>query len=121
MAEQVKEQLDARAESVPTEVEARCRTLAYQDCFGLIREDLRSFGIEFQSWFSEASLRESQAVERALDELKSATPVRAGRGLVVSSVHVGDEKDRVVKKQDGEYTYFASDIAYHHDKLEAWI
>jgi arginyl-tRNA synthetase len=71
------------------------------------------------SWFSEASLLSSQSVERVLDELKS-------RGLVFEqegawwfrSTSFGDEKDRVVKKQDGEYTYLASDIAYHRDKLQ---
>ena len=83
-----------------------------------IREDLNSFGIEFQSWFSEASLLESKAVEEVLDELKSRDLLFEQEGAWwFRSSAFGDEKDRVVKKQDGEYTYLASDIAYHRDKL----
>ena len=119
VAQQIREQLDRIAsELTPRDLEARCRVLAYQELLGLIRDDLKSFGIEFQSWFSEATLLESKAVERALDELKT-------RGLLFEqegawwfrSSKYGDEKDRVVRKQDGEFTYLASDIAYHHDKL----
>jgi len=120
VAERIKQQLgDAAGEPAPDDLEARCRALAYQELLGLIRDDLQSFGIEFQSWFSEATLLESKAVERVLDELRS-------RGLLFEqegawwfrSSTFGDEKDRVVKKQDGEYTYLAADIAYHHDKLQ---
>jgi arginyl-tRNA synthetase len=118
LAERIKPQLDAEAGLQPEQLEERCRTLAYRELLALIRDDLTSFGIEFASWFSEASLL-SSAVGRVLDELKS-------RGLLFEqegawwfrSTAFGDEKDRVVKKQDGEYTYLASDIAYHRDKLE---
>jgi arginyl-tRNA synthetase len=119
LAERLKPQLDAEGGLSPEQLEERCRTLAYQELLALIRDDLQSFGIEFASWFSEASLLSSQTVERVLDELKS-------RGLLFEqdgawwfrSTAFGDEKDRVVKKQDGEYTYLASDIAYHRDKLQ---
>ncbi|MDC8449119.1 MAG: arginine--tRNA ligase [Nitrospira sp.] len=119
VAQQIKEQLDLVAgELTPADLEARCRTLAYQILLRLIRDDLRAFGIEIQSWFSEASLLESKAIERALDELKTRELLfeQDGAWWFRASVY-GDEKDRVVKKQDGEYTYLASDIAYHHDKL----
>lgn len=118
-AERIKQQLGETARNLaPADLEERCRALAYQDLLAQIREDLNLFGIEFKSWFSEASLLESKAVEQVLDELKS-------RGLLFEqegawwfrSSAFGDEKDRVVKKQDGEYTYLASDIAYHRDKL----
>jgi arginyl-tRNA synthetase len=100
-------------------VEERCRTLAYAELMGLIKDDLKSFGIEFQSWFSEASLLESKSVERVLDELKSRRLLFEQEGAWwFRSSTFGDEKDRVVKKQDGEYTYLASDIAYHRDKLQ---
>ena len=120
VAERVKQQLgDALAGHSPAEVEERCRALAYQELLGLIQEDLKSFGIEFQSWFSEASLLTSHAVERVLGELTSRQLLfeQDGAWWFRSSVF-GDEKDRVVKKQDGEYTYLASDIAYHWDKLQ---
>lgn len=102
-----------------TEVEERCRTFANQELLSLIREDLKSFGIEFESWFSEASLVNSGAVQRVLDELKSQQFLFEQEGAWwFRSSAFGDEKDRVVQKQDGEYTYLASDIAYHRDKLQ---
>jgi arginyl-tRNA synthetase len=119
VAQRVKEQLEREESTLtPADLEARCRALAYQELLGLIREDLTSFGIEFQSWFSEASLLESKTVERALDELTTRELLfeQDGAWWFRSSTY-GDEKDRVVKKQDGDYTYLASDIAYHHDKL----
>jgi arginyl-tRNA synthetase len=119
VAERVKQQLGAELTGRPlSEVEERCRTFAYQELLGLIREDLKSFGVEFESWFSEASLLNSGAVQRVLDELKSQQFLfeQEGAWWFRSSVF-GDEKDRVVQKQDGEYTYLASDIAYHQDKL----
>jgi arginyl-tRNA synthetase len=120
VAERVKQRLgDAVAALSPGEVEERCRALAYEELLGLIRDDLTSFGIEFQSWFSEASLLTSKEVERVLEELKSRQLLFEQEGAWwFRSSAFGDEKDRVVKKQDGEYTYLASDIAYHWDKLQ---
>jgi arginyl-tRNA synthetase len=119
VAQQLKEPLDRVAgELTPADLETRCRSLAYQKLLGLIRDDLQSFGIEIESWFSESSLEESKAIERALDELTARDLLfqRDGAWWFRASKY-GDEKDRVVKKQDGEYTYLAADIAYHHDKL----
>ncbi|WP_455388029.1 arginine--tRNA ligase [Petrachloros mirabilis] len=120
VAERVRQQLGDTAVGLsPAEVEERCRALAYQEMLGLIRDDLKSFGIEFQSWFSEASLLTSHAVDRVLDELKSRKLLFEQEGAWwFRSSTFGDEKDRVVRKQDGEYTYLASDIAYHWDKLQ---
>jgi len=120
VAERLKRQLgDTVKDAAPDELESRCRTLACQELLGLIRDDLKSFGVEFQSWFSEASLHQSKAVERVLDELKSRDLLFEQEGAWwFRSSRFGDEKDRVVKKQDGEYTYLASDIAYHWDKLQ---
>ena len=119
VAERIKQQLGPElAGLAPIEVEERCRTFAYQELLGLIREDLKSFGIEFESWFSEASLVNSGAVQQVLDELKSKDFLFEQEGAWwFRSSAFGDEKDRVVRKQDGEYTYLASDIAYHQDKL----
>ena len=120
LAERLKPVLDAeRGLSSAEQLEERGRSLAYQELLRLIREDLKAFGIEFASWFSEASLLSSQAVERVLDELKSRQLVFEQDGAWwFRSSDFGDEKDRVVKKQDGEYTYLASDVAYHRDKLQ---
>ncbi|GKS66097.1 arginine--tRNA ligase [Nitrospira sp.] len=119
VAQHIKEQLDQVAADMPPEdLETRCRTLAYHELIGRIRDDLTVFGIEIQSWFSEASLLESKAVERALDELKARDLLFEQDGAWwFRSSKYGDEKDRVVRKQDGQLTYLASDIAYHHDKL----
>ncbi len=119
VAERVKSQIGAELVGrSPVEVEERCRTFAYQELLTLIREDLKSFGIEFESWFSEASLVSSGAVQRVLDELRSNDVLFEEEGAWwFRSSAFGDEKDRVVRKQDGEYTYLASDIAYHQDKL----
>jgi arginyl-tRNA synthetase len=119
VAERVKQQLGPELTGrAATEVEERCRTFAYQELLSLIREDLKSFGIEFESWFSEASLVNSGAIQRVLDELKSQHFLFEQEGAWwFRSSAFGDEKDRVVRKQDGEYTYLASDIAYHQDKL----
>ena len=119
VAERIAPRLTLLAGQPDQLVEEQCRVLAYAELMALIKEDLKSFGIEFQSWFSEASLLESKSVERVLDELRSRELLfeREGAWWFRSSAF-GDEKDRVVKKQDGEYTYLASDIAYHRDKLQ---
>src|ERR1051325_4169886 len=120
VAERMKQQLGAELTGRPlSEVEERCRTFAYQELLRLIREDLKSFGIEFESWFSEATLLNSGDVQRVLDELKSKDILFEEEGAWwFRSSAFGDDKDRVVQKQDGEWTYLASDIAYHRDKLQ---
>ncbi len=109
---------DWLAELPVGEAEARCRELAYQELLSLIKSDLRSFGLEFDSWFSEASLLASGAVEQSCAELRQQDLLFEEDGAWwFRSSRFGDEKDRVVRKQDGEWTYLASDIAYHRDKL----
>jgi arginyl-tRNA synthetase len=103
----------------PNQAEAECRDLAYQDLLQKIREDLQAFGIEIDSWFSEASLLSSGVVEHVLDELRKQGLLFDQDGAVwFRASEFGDDKDRVVRKQEGEYTYLASDIAYHRDKLQ---
>lgn len=100
------------------EAEQRCRDLAYQELLEGIRRDLQSFGITFDMWFSEASLQASGSVEHVLDDLRKRDLLFEEAGaLWFRSSAFGDEKDRVVRKQEGEYTYLATDIAYHRDKL----
>ncbi|NOY61593.1 MAG: arginine--tRNA ligase [Gammaproteobacteria bacterium] len=84
-----------------------------------IREDLEMFGVVYEAWFSERELVESGAVERAIERLKKSDKLyeRDGAWWFRSSQY-GDEKDRVVVRENGETTYFASDIAYHMNKLE---
>ncbi|QKT03407.1 arginine--tRNA ligase [Ectothiorhodospiraceae bacterium 2226] len=84
-----------------------------------IRDDLAEFGVTYQEWFSERSLTERGAVERAIERLKASGHLYEREGaLWFRSTDFGDEKDRVVIRENGQRTYFASDIAYHMDKLE---
>jgi len=84
-----------------------------------IRADLAEFGVEYQEWYSERSLAERGAVNRAIERLREAGHVYERNGaLWFRSTAFGDEKDRVVVRENGQSTYFASDIAYHMDKLE---
>lgn len=100
------------------EAERRCQSVAYDRLVNEIRADLARFGVTFQSWFSEASLQQSGAVLRVVQELKTRGLIVEQEGAVwFRSSAYGDEKDRVVQKQDGDFTYLASDIAYHRDKL----
>lgn len=119
IAERMTRQFGAKLDgSSPADVEVRCRDFAYQEMMAVIHQDLSSFGVEFDSWFSEASLLASQAVDRVFAELKAKNLLFEQEGAQwFRSSAFGDEKDRVVRKQDDEYTYLASDIAYHRDKL----
>jgi arginyl-tRNA synthetase len=84
-----------------------------------IRRDLEGFGIVYEEWFSERSLTESGAVGRAIERLKDAGHLYEKDGAWwFRSTDFGDEKDRVVVRDNGQTTYFASDIAYHMQKLE---
>lgn len=84
-----------------------------------IRDDLSLFGVDYQEWYSERSLTESGAVNKVIERLRAADQVYEKAGaLWFRSTEFGDEKDRVVVRDNGQTTYFASDIAYHLDKLE---
>ena len=83
------------------------------------KDDLVRFRVEFDRWFSEQSLYDSGAVARTVERLMARGHVYEKDGaLWFRSSAYGDEKDRVVRRENGEYTYFASDIAYHADKFE---
>lgn len=84
-----------------------------------IRQDLATCGIKFDIWFSETSLYEKNKHLELISELEKKNLVYSQEKAVLfrSSLN-GDEKDRVIIKQDGEYTYFFSDILYHLDKLK---
>jgi arginyl-tRNA synthetase len=84
-----------------------------------IRQDLMEFGVDYDEWFSERSLSESKATDRSLERLKETGYLYEKDGaLWFASSRLGDEKDRVVVRDNGQMTYFASDIAYHLNKLD---
>ncbi len=84
-----------------------------------IRDDLHAFGIVFDNFRSEKGLYESGEVQKTLSVLESLGFIYERDGAVwFNSKRFGDDKDRVLRKSDGEYTYFTSDIAYHKDKID---
>ncbi|MGA2777788.1 MAG: arginine--tRNA ligase [Steroidobacteraceae bacterium] len=93
--------------------------LALEDILADIREDLAEFGVSFDRWFSERSLSEDGSIDRALNALKAADRAYLKDGaLWFKSTEYGDEKDRVMVRDNGLKTYFASDIAYIFNKLQ---
>jgi arginyl-tRNA synthetase len=96
-----------------------CARLAAEEILEGIRQDLDSFGIRFDKWFSEQSLYDSGMVDSVINDFKKKKIIYEKDGaLWFKTSAFGDEKDRVVVKKNGEKTYFASDIAYHQEKYE---
>ncbi len=84
-----------------------------------IEQDLDEFGVHYDRWYSERSLAENGAIDRALERLRKQDHVYEKDGaLWFRATAFGDEKDRVVVRENGVKTYFASDIAYHLEKRE---
>ncbi|MBI4843547.1 MAG: arginine--tRNA ligase [Nitrospirae bacterium] len=92
---------------------------AYKKMLAALSRDLSQFGIGFDRWQSEKELYDKGAVKDALEHLKkNGLAYEKDGALWFRSTEFGDDKDRVVVKNDGEFTYFASDIAYHKEKLD---
>ncbi len=93
--------------------------LALDDILADIRQDLEEFGVRYDEWFSERSLATNGAIDRALERLRGNDVVYEKDGAQwFRATDFGDEKDRVVVRENGLKTYFASDIAYHLQKRE---
>ncbi|MBU2761342.1 arginine--tRNA ligase [Acidithiobacillus sulfurivorans] len=83
-----------------------------------IRNDLEQFGVHYERWYSERQLVDSGAVDRATAALEAAGHCYIQDGaLWFRSTAFGDDKDRVLRRENGAYTYFASDVAYHAEKF----
>lgn len=84
-----------------------------------IKQDLAEFGVNYDQWFSEKTLETSGAIARAVARLQANGHVyEQGGALWFRSTSFGDDKDRVIVRDNGQGTYFASDVAYHLDKFE---
>ncbi|WP_027965168.1 arginine--tRNA ligase [Halalkalibacillus halophilus] len=84
-----------------------------------IRKDLESFRVPFDSWFSESTLYDDKLIESTVDRLKDRGYIYEADGATwFKSTEFGDDKDRVLIKQDGTYTYLTPDIAYHQNKID---
>ncbi|HEY5672854.1 MAG TPA: arginine--tRNA ligase [Malonomonas sp.] len=96
-----------------------CSRFGVQKVLGWIDADLKVFGIEFDNWYSEQSLYDRDMVNRELATLKQkGLSFEQDDALWLRTTEYGDDKDRVLIKSDGSYTYFASDVAYHMEKFE---
>lgn len=90
---------------------------ASEQILTVIRQELDDFRVSFDSWFSQKALAGRGEIERTFDVLKAGGHLFEQDGaLWFRSTALGDDKDRVVVKSDGSYTYLAPDIAYHRDK-----
>lgn len=109
----------------------RCKELVGNDAYKIIhaqglkeithniRQDLKEFGVEFDEWFPESSLMDNGTIPETIKRLQQSGDVYEQNGaLWFRSTAYDDEKDRVVQRDNGLYTYFASDIAYHMNKLD---
>jgi arginyl-tRNA synthetase len=84
-----------------------------------MKQDLESFGVVFDCWFSEQALYDSGKVASVIESFRNQNIIYEKDGaLWFDTMSHGDEKDRVVVRQNGQTTYFASDIAYHYDKFD---
>lgn len=100
------------------EARAICQQYGMERILGEIREDLARFRCEHQRYFSEKSLVEAGAVDKSFAALANAGHSYESEGaLWFNSTPLGDDRDRVLRKSDDSLTYFATDIAYHHDKF----
>ena len=112
--------LIARArELIGTDGFARVLARSLAQMLADIRADLEQFGVRFDRWYSERELEQSGAIERALARLENEGRLYREQGATwFRATEFGDEKDRVVVRENGQKTYFASDIAYHLEKRE---
>jgi len=92
---------------------------ALENILSDIHDDLGEFGVHFEEWFSERRLMDDESINNALEKLEANGHLYKKEGATwFASSKLGDEKDRVVVRDNGQSTYFASDIAYHLHKLE---
>ncbi len=112
-------------DATPENRESHFKEQAYVQVLEHLKSVLHDFGVDFDVWFSERTLHEPgpngepSEVEQAIAQLREAGHIYELDGATwFRSTPFGDDKDRVLKKADGAYTYFAADIAYHKDKFD---
>ena len=93
------------------------RTIALKEKLAALKEDLEAFNVTYDEWFSEQTLHDANAIKNACDLLTERGYLyEEGGALWLKATEYGDDKDRVVIRDNGIPTYFAADIAYHQDK-----
>ncbi len=97
----------------------KLKDYAIEKLVGSHQKDLKNFNVEFDNWFSEQKLRDSDAIEKCIEKLKSKNLIYTKNNKTFfKSTLFFDEKDRVIIRENGTYTYFLVDVAYHLNKLE---
>jgi arginyl-tRNA synthetase len=118
-AEALLDDLIANAKKLLGQDYAYIHNFVLTEQLGDCRNDLMEFGVVFDTWFSEQSLFDSGAVASAVQLLEQGNYLYQQDGAKwFRSTDFGDEKDRVVQRENGQFTYFASDIAYHLNKFQ---
>lgn len=119
LAAELKDQNPAILAMAEDEAVAVCRKYAGDAILSGIDADLKQFNVSFDHWFSEGSLYVDDKVAKTIDYLNGRDQLFEEDGaLWFKTTAYGDDKDRVLRKQDGALTYFTPDIAYHKDKLD---
>ncbi len=91
----------------------------YENILIMMQDDLSEFNVEFDSWFSEKYLLDSGYIEQTINKLKAKNMLYEQDGATwIKTSSIGDDKDRVICRSNGENTYFANDVAYHLNKFE---
>ena len=118
---------DLLIDTIKTELDSNfvyLRNFALDEIIDLIKKDLIDFGVDHNKWFYESSLYQEKEgaeskVDKAINNLKSNKFIyEKDDAIWFKSSDFGDDKDRVLRRSNGEYTYFASDVAYHLDKYD---
>ena len=114
----VAEKGDAYASMLEDEAIAQIGSIGIERMIAAIKSDLESLGVEFDVWFSERSLFSGGQYAKAMDMLKINNHIAEKEGATwFTSTALGEEKDNVLVRSNGTPTYFASDVAYHYNKL----
>jgi len=117
LANEVASQIDL-AKMRPDDAVTDCAERGKEKMLEEIKRDLDDFRTRFDVWYSESDLYASGLLDEALETIRRKGQLYEKDGATwIKTMALGDDKDRVVRKNDGDYTYFASDIAYH---LEKW-
>lgn len=108
-----------REEKAESQILGLLGRFAVNEILKKIKADLEAFGVRFDSWVSESSLHQKKTIPEVLSYLqeKDCLYEKDGALWFKTSSFLPDEEDRVLRRRNGDYTYFASDIAYHQDKL----
>ena len=125
LPEDEEKEIDELILRIKTTYEAwpKIKSFALDEVLKTIKEDLESFNVSFDNWYSESSLGslddKNSKIKKAIDTLSTSKLAYEDNGAIwLDTSKSGDDKNRVLIRDDGRATYFASDVAYHKDKID---